>query len=236
MGRKGNVNRRKERETVERPERIRKYKYLFLIVCEDQNTEPSYFRSFKSRIPEETIFLKEVGAGRDPKGVVEQAVTERDALKERARKTVDTVWVVFDKDDADGNATKTQRYKDAFTIAGENNFKLAHSNEVFELWLLLHLTDVDPEIALPRHQIYSKLEALIKALPDHADFSYEHGNAAILTIIAKAGDEQAAMQRADALVEYHGKKDPILSNPVTHVQELLKDLYEWIDFYGWKEA
>jgi hypothetical protein len=235
MARKGNVKSRNERDLVERPERVRKYKYLFLIVCEDQNTEPTYFRSFKMRIPEDTIFLHEVGAGRDPKGVVEQALAEREALEQRARKTVDTIWVVFDKDDADSNKTKIKRFEDAFKIAGENGFRLAYSNEVFELWLLLHLTDVDPEVSLPRQEIYIKLETQIKALPGHSKFVYQHGDAAILSIIAEAGDEQSAIQRVEALVKFHGRKDPILSNPITHVQELLKDLYKWIAFYSWKQ-
>ncbi|HMZ32282.1 MAG TPA: RloB family protein, partial [Methanoregulaceae archaeon] len=55
-----------------------------------------------------------------------------------ARKEVDIVWVVFDKDSSDENETKIKRFEDAFTIAEKENFKVAYSNEVFELWLLLH--------------------------------------------------------------------------------------------------
>ena len=154
MARKGKVARFAEAEAAERPVRLRRYHYLFLIVCEDEKTEPCYFNRFKPGIPEETLFLKPVGTGRDPKGVVNKAIEERDKLAIEAKKEVDCVWVVFDKDNADENTTKIQNFEDAFSIAEKEKFKVALSNEVFELWLLLHFSDVDKEKPLPRSDVY----------------------------------------------------------------------------------
>lgn len=65
-----------------------------------------------------------------------------------------------------------------------------------------------------------------------AVYVYVHGNANILDKIAELGDEQAAFERADHLIAINGGKDPIAANPVTYVGNLLKDLYEWIRYFG----
>ena len=96
MAKKGKVSKFQEQESEERPVRFRRYQYLFLIVCEDENTEPLYFKNFKAQIPNETIYLRPVGTGRDAKGVVEQALKERDKLAIEAKREVDVVWAVFD--------------------------------------------------------------------------------------------------------------------------------------------
>lgn len=47
MARKGNLERRKAtKEAIERPIRVKRYKHFFLIVCEDEKTEPEYFEQF----------------------------------------------------------------------------------------------------------------------------------------------------------------------------------------------
>jgi hypothetical protein len=234
MAKRGEIAKQQAQTELERPVRIKKYKYLYLIVCEDENTEPTYFRSFKDRIPQESIYLLEVGTGRDPQGVVERAILERNALTKEARRSVDVVWVVFDKDDADQNVTKIRRFEEAFRLAKQEKFKMAFSNEVFELWLLLHLTDVNPEIALPRADIYAALQAHIRGHNGHHEFIYEHGNESVLDAIADIGDEQAAMERADRLVLHHRYVAPITANPVTYIQELLRDLYAWIAYFAYE--
>ena len=100
MAKRGTINKPSTSEQEERPIRVRKYKFLFLIICEDQKTEPSYFEKYKAQIPKESIFLKSVGTGKDPKGVVLKAIIERDKLAEEAKRELDEVWIVFDKDDA----------------------------------------------------------------------------------------------------------------------------------------
>ena len=75
MAKRGKVKVKVEpRESVERPLRSRKYRYLMLIVCEDQNTERVYFeqfnRLFNALLPSETVYVKAVGTGRNSLGVV----------------------------------------------------------------------------------------------------------------------------------------------------------------------
>jgi hypothetical protein len=42
MARKGNLDKKAARDLTKRPERLQRYKYIFLIVCEDERTEPEY--------------------------------------------------------------------------------------------------------------------------------------------------------------------------------------------------
>jgi hypothetical protein len=111
---------KRTRTEVERPIRYRRYEYLFLIVCEDEKTEPYYFRQFEELIPDETLYLRRVGAGLDPLGVIERAHTEREQLAAEFKREVDETWVVFDKDDADKGPGKTRRFLEALRIAASN--------------------------------------------------------------------------------------------------------------------
>ena len=104
MARRGNLKRGREsrskgnkREEISRPERWRMYDQIFLIVCEDENTEPSYFKKFKALFPDHTLYLECTGEGRDALGVVKQTVLEGEKLERKSRREVDFKWAVFDK-------------------------------------------------------------------------------------------------------------------------------------------
>ncbi len=238
MAKKGSLIRGRASEVaIERPERPRKYKYLFLIVCEDAVTEPAYFRQFQQQIPEESIYLREIGTGRDPLGVVTRAIAEREQLEEEAKKEVDVVWVVFDKDDADLNNTRMANWNKALANAGANKIQIAFSNEVFELWLLLHLCDVDTGTPLTRAEVYQKLGKEINKHDAYQTYVYEHATdgGAVISIIATIGDQEQALTRAFALLRHHGNTPAIKANPSTRVCLLVKSLLELIAYYSWKE-
>jgi len=237
MGKRGKISKpHKIKDIDERPVKLRKYLRFFLIVCEDQKTEPYYFEKFKEKFPKETIFLRPVGTGRSSKGVVEQSVIEREKLFEETHKTIDEVWAVFDKDDADKKAGNRQRFIEAFEIAEKEKIQIAYSNEVFELWLLLHFTNVSSEEPIPRTDIYAKLEVNIQKIPFYDTFVYKHGNKDIIDIVLKSGNETQAMDRAERLNFAHNLKNnqPIDANPNTKVHVLVKRLRELIDWYSYE--
>lgn len=235
MARKGKVKEFEKSEAEQRPKRFRKYQYLFLIVCEDENTEKRYFEQFKEQIPEDSIYLEAIGTGRDPKGVVERAIEEKARLTVHAGREVDITWVVFDKDDADLNEKRIQRFNEAFEMAGrEKNMKLAPSNEVFEVWLLLHLIGLAADVAIPRRDIYRMLEDSIRALPGYEGFVYVHGHAGVLVPINERGDQAAAIQRAKLLEVAHRGKKFLESNPCTRVYLLVEDLLAWIKYFAYE--
>ncbi|NDW11976.1 RloB domain-containing protein [Bacteroides sp. 214] len=241
MARRGKITNKQERDVIERPVRYKKYLQFFLIVCEDQNTEPTYFKQFISLFPENTLFLKTVGTGLSPKGVVERAIIERDNFEKVTLKEIDFVWAVFDKDDADlvganGSMAKKENFEEAFTVAAKESIEIAYSNEVFELWLLLHLKNVSASVAIPRQDIYAELEQSVKKTTPYQNFVYQHGNSDIIDIIAKIGNEDAALKRAAKILEQQKDKEPIDANPSTKVHLLVKELRDWIGYYNYKPS
>jgi hypothetical protein len=234
MAKKGKLKQHHKKCESKRPFRTKKYAQFFLIVCEDEKTEPSYFQQFQYQFPERTMYIITIGTGRDPKGVIEQAIKKREEFKLEYYKEIDFVWVVFDKDDADENETKINRFNDAFKIAERENIQIAYSNEVFELWLLLHITYVEESKPLSRSKIYEKLQSQIrKSAEKYNNYEYDHYKPNnIVEIINEIGNEEQAIQKASKLLDYHKNKKPIEANPSTKVHILVKELRDWIEFYN----
>jgi hypothetical protein len=241
MASRGKVIQSATRDTEDRKTRWRRYPHLFLIVCEDESTEPYYFSKFKDEFekiyPRETVFLRPVGTGRNSKGVVEQAVIMRKKLLYESNKKVDEVWAVFDKDDLDQSAGNKKRFEDAFEIAQNENISIAYSNEAFELWLLLHFVDVDVNTPIFRYEIYSKLEEVInKGRSDGTKFIYNHGETQIIDLVVKSGNESKATLRAESLDNTFFQKGikPIDANPNTKFFLLVRRLRELLEWYSYK--
>jgi len=101
-------------------------KPTILIVCEGENTEPSYFKKFKLT----SATVKAVGEGFNTVSLVNRAI-------EMNRKGFyDQVWCVFDKD-----AFSAEDFNNAIVMAEANGFGVAYSNQAFEYWLILHFED-----------------------------------------------------------------------------------------------
>lgn len=234
MARRGNTSFTKTQDTLEiRIEKWRKYRMFILVVCEDQNTEPTYIRTFEHLFPEHTLYLKVAGVGKDPLGVVLSAVEKCKELSGFTKRDIDEVWVVFDKDDADLNQTRIDRFNSAFTIANKNNFKIAWSNEVFELWLLLHFVEVDPTKPLPRLEVYNCLKDSINHLVGTEVIIDGHSNIEILRYLQSHGSEENAILRAETLQRHHIKTPALAANPATMMHLLIKTLREWINYYNY---
>ena len=231
MARKGKLRKLKTKDEDIRPFRPRRYDMFMLIVCEDQNTEPYYFRQFKKLFPENTVYLKEIGTGKKPKGIIEQTINERENLSIEVNKKIDEVWVVFDKDDEGNNATTLASFNSAWELAEKENINIAFSNEVFELWLLLHFIEVSSANPIPRAEIYSSLETAIRAFESPKQFIYQHGKTEIVDELIKIGNEGKAIERAKKLLAEQKGKQPINANPSTTVHILVRRLRELIEWY-----
>ncbi len=119
------AQRRKE-PSLERPVANLTEKPSILIVCEGENTEPSYFNQFRVT----SAKVKSVGEGYNTVSLVNRAAE----LAQQGN--YEKVWCVFDKDDF-----KDEDFNSAIQIAEVNNFGVAYSNQAFEYWLILHFND-----------------------------------------------------------------------------------------------
>lgn len=112
--------------SLKRNEPRKNDKETFLIVCEGENTEPSYFEQFKLT----NATIKAVGKGDNTISLIKRAIQ---LSKE---KDYDQVWCVFDKDDFPDSNFNNAIYK-----AEGNGFKVGYSNQAFEYWFILHFED-----------------------------------------------------------------------------------------------
>lgn len=131
-------------------------KPTILIVCEGENTEPSYFNQFKLT----SATVKPIGEGYNTLSLVKRART----LVERAEakgKSFDQIWCVFDADPKPDNPKQAQNFNEAVRMATELGYGAAYSNQAFEYWLILHLNDHQGG-AIDRDDYHKMLNDLLK--------------------------------------------------------------------------
>jgi hypothetical protein len=116
-----------------------------LIVCEGEKTECNYLDEIRqiARIPSAHIQVIPSGLGTDPRSVVKSA----EAVFESKGKGFERIYAVFDRDDHPeyANAIHMACAKDKKLKSDEKQpvrFEAIVSVPCFELWLLLHFSDV----------------------------------------------------------------------------------------------
>lgn len=181
-----------ERDPIER----------FLIVCEGEKTEPNYFRAF--RVP--TNVVKVVGAGANTLRVVERAIDES------AKDKYDQVWCVFDRD-----SFPADQFNGAIRLAEEHKFRVAYSNEAFELWYLLHFAFIDA--AISRSEYADRLTKWLgHPYEKNLDTLYEE----------LFHRQKEAIQRAERLLNSYQPANPERDNPSTTVHLLVQELNRFV--------
>ena len=114
-----------------------------LIVCDGQNTEPSYFNQF--RLASARVIA--VGEGNNTTSTVQQAI------QLSRQQQYDQVWCVFDRDSFPAN-----NFNNAIARAEAHGLQVAYSNQAFEYWLLLHFENHDGH-PMPRTDYMARLNA-----------------------------------------------------------------------------
>jgi hypothetical protein len=168
----------------------------FLIVCEGAKTEPQYFVAFK--LPS----VRVVGAGKNTKSLVEEAIRIKDNAD-----TYDHYWCVFDRD-----SFPAQSFNDALQMANRAGFKVAYSNEAFELWYLLHFSYSDA--ALSRRLYAEKLTQRLGR-------PYRKNDPTLYDTLLPM-QEQAIKYAAKLLASHGPNHNPEKDNPSTTVHVLVE--------------
>ncbi len=212
---------RKETKRLENSKPKRKY---ILIVCEGEKTEPNYFKSLKDSLPKgvlEVCELRIIGTGHNTESLVKRAMRLKTEWEEEARRTIDKLWVVFDKDDftaASFNAAVTA------CIKNRPNIDCAWSNEAFELWYLLHFNYYNTGISRVAYQTLIENNFRINGL---ADYTYQKNSTEMYSLLGLYGDQRAAIRNAKRLEHiYAGRHDFSTHNPCTLVYKLVEELEE----------
>lgn len=127
----------------------------------------------------------------------------------------DQIWCVFDKDDFPAD-----NFDNAINKANSHGFRLAWSNECFELWYLLHFRYTTAH--LPRESIYRDLTSRVEG-------SYEKNRQGMYKFLLP--EQKTAIKNAKKLEVYHiaNGSTPSGSNPLTKVYELVEELISQIE-------
>lgn len=187
---------------------------IILIVGEGQS-EKLYFESF----PVITLTVEAVDLGGQSKLKLIEAT---EAIIANSDKNYEEIWCVFDMDVRKGEKEFAD-FDNAIKSGKAKGFKIAYSNDVFELWFYLHYYYTDQNNH--RQFYYQALSDLWNCNYEKVGKSYEFS----LNIYERLekdenASQEEAIKRADTLftaqshLEYHNQ------NPVTLVYELVKFL------------
>ena len=152
----------------------------FIIFCEDENAEPLYFHSFSidgklriNIIPNQKqgkINLHNTTLKCFEDGLME-VVSGRYKIKEGV---TEHIWCVYDRDlenlaIANIRPIDDSDFTTAIQAAYDSGLNVAWSNDVFELWVLLHFETIATGTRLHRDYIYRRLTEVFKALPNQSE-------------------------------------------------------------------
>lgn len=182
----------------------RKKRKNILIVCEGEKTEPNYFNGFK------LSFVKLFGTGKNTLSLVNETIR----IKKEFEGDIESIWCVFDRD-IKRDASNINDFDNAIAKAKENGFKVAYSNDSFELWFLLHFQYFDAQIT--RKQYCEKLTEKLKK-------KYEKNAVGMYDILLD--NQNTAIKNAKKLEKlYNNEVDSYHErNPSTSVYKLVEEL------------
>ncbi len=146
-----------KRRPLTRKEKKYRDDRLFIIATEDTYCPTHYFDLFhNSRIHVHVLPTRE---GRSaPEHVLRRL---NDYVEEHETMEEDEFWLVLDTDHWT-EPNHIASFSEVCTEASQKGFQSAHSNPCFELWLLLHLTDLDTNEQFARcEEVVERLKAIL---------------------------------------------------------------------------
>lgn len=225
----------------------------FIIFCEDETSEPIYFKYFETaKIKVNVVEGQKSNFDNVVNAIAHCKTTGLIQTIEGAEKiiTEDTrVWCVFDFDEdsnaeADKKARHAIKFDESIAIAEDKGIQVAWSNDCFELWVLLHFEDLngDDPANKQRDTFYNRLteifknrpnpnEDLVKALK-YQKFAYKtelkrESNFRSIVREAMIPNTAVAIERARALIKFHldnKRGKPSEKSPCTLIYLLVEEL------------
>lgn len=122
------------------------------VYCEGA-TEPHWLQHLRHQASQNGLQVNPIRQCGVPKTVVEQALRKRKELSKakRSYSGADEVWGIIDRDSHPG-------VKEAIAKCQDEGIGLVFSNECFELWPLLFITEIHSYVG--RHDLQARLHEL----------------------------------------------------------------------------
>lgn len=228
----------------------------FIIFCEDEVSEPIYFKFFETAkikintIPNQKNMIDNVLNAIchcKKHGVMDYKKGSLCVLDEDVH-----IWCVFDRDSEEDPEKKIKgdfEFDESIAMAESKGINVAYSNDSFELWILLHFEEIDPTdtIYSLRQTYYDKLTSIFKSHPNpnadlekaliHKSFNYkkdlkQKNNFRLIVRSEIISKTNLAIKRAYSLECYHNEIGNIHheKKPFTLVHHLVEQLI----FHGQK--
>lgn len=158
-----------------------------LVVCEGEQTEPSYFESFPTNLKGITVKLDCIPGNKknQPSQILDRAIN----LAKQSKINYDQIWIVFDKDD-----TLDEDFNKTILEANKKKIKIAWSNEAFELWYVLHFQECTS--SLSRKDYKKLIEKGLNKNNKGKKIEYSKNRKDMFDLLSKYGDRDAALSRA----------------------------------------
>ncbi len=223
----------------------------FIIFCEDEVSEPTYFKWFQT----DNIRIKAIGSQKSNIDNVLNAIKyckENDLMEYQDdllqfTENGTSVWCVFDRDKSGLLRDEDERFDESIDMAKRRGINVAWSNDAFELWILLHLEDIDPNLPENKNRAtyYNRLTQFFKNLPEqgeflsqktsHPKFTYKESFKSksnfiqfVLPFLKEKKRRDLALQRAKTLEAHHNipNKPKHEKAPCTMVHYLVEKLLQ----------
>lgn len=228
----------------------------YIIYCEDEVHEPAYFSTFnKAGILRVSTVPNQKQGKLNLNNTIADCVANGLIKFENNNYHVDPlitekIWCVYDRDmeNEDFAAIRAAEHIDFNTSiaqATQAGLQVAWSNDVFELWILLHFEMVPMGTILHRDWVYERLTAVFIALPGQSaelagmtanpQFTYRYGLKKRLPfsthVLPLLSSRQAlAIERAIQLQAAFNHQTAFhLRNPCTVVNALVTELQAILD-------
>jgi hypothetical protein len=171
--------RSKKPRPLVRDESVHRDARLFVIATEDENAPKNYFDQFKNPRIQVKVLPSERGCS-SPKHILDRL---DDYKAEFDIGEGDELWLMLDTDHwIEPNHVKN--FDRVCTEAVKKDYQLAHSNPCFEVWLLLHVTNLMPNDQFKRYaEVEKRLKEILgtyqKKNSDPISFSLDKAAAAV---------------------------------------------------------
>lgn len=195
----------KKKARLERKKAKRAERENILIVCEGEKTEPNYFKAFGVT----SANTEELGKGFNTKSLVKDAKRRNEEAKINGE-PFDQVWCVFDEDSLKG------QFNTAIQMAEKYGFRVAYSNESFELWYILHFEYF--MAGLNRKSYQKKLKELLGE-------EYKKNDTSMYSRLLSRQEE--AIRNAKKLLNQYSSTPPADNKPSTTVHLLVEELNKY---------
>jgi len=223
----------------------------FIIFCEDNVSEPIYFKYFETNSIKVNAIGAQFSKDKNVIGTISHCTKEGifNEVDGRINQNPDDlqVWCVYDRDkegDPEMERLGNTKFDTSIRIADASGINVAWSNDSFELWILLHFEDVDvnnPDCSYRRYY-YDRLTDIFRNLQNpcqdlislvaRQNFNYKqdmkHANNFRNIVRAEiVGKTVKAISRAVLLDEHHSNqvaKALHQVSPFTKIHKLVEEL------------